>query len=164
MNIEQYRKVLIKRNTTHGASKTTLYGVWHGINNRCNNGNSQDYSRYGGRGIRCEWNSFQQFSFDMKRSYNLHVKRFGLKNTSIDRIDVNGNYSRNNCQWATWHEQSHNRRNNRKFTKNGETKTIAEWAEIAGMLRQALRYRLDHGLAIEEATELAISHANKYGD
>ncbi len=154
-------KRIAERNYRHGGAKTSLYRVWHGINNRCYNRNSQDYPRYGGRGIVVEWDSFEEFRSDMgvsyKKALEVHEK------TSIERVNVNGNYSKKNCCWATMKEQGQNRRTNRKFSLGKETRTIAGWAEIAGMSRQALRYRLDHGLPIKEAIRLPLNHANKYG-
>lgn len=104
----------IKRSMTHGK---TPRGNWHplymrfaGMKSRCYNKNSHKYRIYGARGIKVLWNSFEEFLVDMELDFWLHVSRFGAKNTSIDRIDVNDHYSKKNCRWATWKEQRNNQR------------------------------------------------------
>jgi len=71
--------------------------------NRCNNPKDQGYNYYGGRGIKvCEkWLQFTNFLIDMGEM---------PKDRSLDRIDVNGNYEKNNCRWATQSEQNYNKR------------------------------------------------------
>mgnify|MGYP001605568036 FL=1 len=83
---------------------------------RCNNPKNHKYPIYGARGIKCLWNKFEDFRDDMYESYLEHVKEFG-KNTSIDRIDVNGHYCKENCRWATAKEQSINVRRITTFPK-----------------------------------------------
>lgn len=102
---------------------------------RCNNPNVRDYANYGGRGIRvCEsWDSFASFLKDMGETY-----RDGL---TLDRIDCNGDYSRENCRWITIQEQQKNRRNTGLIEHLGEKKTLREWSHVLGIPHSTLMGR-----------------------
>jgi hypothetical protein len=82
------------------------YRSWRSMIQRCTNVELEDYKRYGGRGIRvCErWESFDSFLEDMGER---------PKGLTLDRINVNGNYEKENCRWATSKTQMRNRRNNK---------------------------------------------------
>ncbi len=101
--------------TTHGLSKKKdrLYNIWLGMKQRCYYVNGRSYKDYGGRGIRVcsRWkNSFENFYVDMKESHDKHLAIFGKDNTTLDRIDNNGNYEPSNCKWSTRSEQYFNSR------------------------------------------------------
>ena len=122
-----------ERFTTHGMRNTRFYNIYKDIPRRCKNRKRKGFQNYGGRGIKCLWQSFEEFKNDMYLSYQAHVDKFGEKNTTIDRIDNNGHYSKENCRWATWKEQMRNTRVNHLLTFNGKTLCIAEWADRIGI-------------------------------
>ena len=122
-----------------------IYSIWLDIKTRCCNINSKNYKNYGARGITvCDsWkNSFDNFYNDMYKSYQEHVDKFGEKQTTIDRIDVNGNYELDNCRWATLKEQANNKTNTLFVTYNSVTKSVGEWADITGIPITKLRRRI----------------------
>ena len=132
-------------------SKTKFWNVFNSIKHRCNNPNVLTYSYYGGRGIKCLWKSFEEFRDDMYESYQTHVKKFGRKQTTIERINNNGHYYKENCRWATHKEQGRNTRFNNLLTFNGQTKCLSEWAEESNITVQTLWQRLRLGWSIEKA-------------
>lgn len=86
-----------------------FYSIWTNLHARCSHPKASSYVYYGGRGIKCLWVSFPQFHADMYTSYLAHVQVHGLRRTSIDRIDNDGNYEKANCRWATPYGQNQNR-------------------------------------------------------
>ena len=101
------------------------------MKNRCLNSRHHAFADYGGRGITvCEkWLNFEGFLEDMG------VRPAGR---SLDRIDNNKGYSKENCKWATQKEQSNNKRNNHRITFMGKTQNITQWAEELGLNRNTL--------------------------
>lgn len=126
----------------HNMSRSRFYRIFNGIKIRCNNKKDTGYYRYGGRGIKCEWKDFMEFKKDMYKSYLYHIKKYGEKDTSIDRIDNNGNYCKENCRWATRKENINNISSNVKITFKGKTKNLGQWAEILNINYGSLRGRI----------------------
>lgn len=124
------RKLLPQYTTTHGKTNTRLYSVWRGIKDRCNNPNVEHYDRYGGRGIGVcdEWdNSFESFyEWAIGAGYNENLSG---KEQSIDRIDVNKNYSPDNCRWIAQKYQARNVEKTAYITENGKEIPVVEFCE-----------------------------------
>ena len=120
-----------ERLKTHGLRKHPLYTVWINIKGRCLNINDKAYKYYGGRGIKVcnEWReNFQKF-------YNWAIANGYQKHLTIERIDNNGNYTSENCTFATMVDQSHNTRTTKldweKVNKIREMKGTMFQREIA---------------------------------
>lgn len=133
----------------HGMWDTIFYKKWDAMHRRCNNKQMHNYHLYGGRGIKCLWKSFEDFRDDMYESYLEHRK--SNEYSSIDRIDNNGPYSKENCRWANRREQASNRRNNVYLTFQGETKTLTNWAEKFNIPKTTLWGRINRGIPLEKA-------------
>jgi len=130
--------------TKHGKSSTPIYKLWNEMRMRCNNKNNHAYGRYGGRGIKvCKrWDKFENFLEDMGDSYSRHLKKYGRKNTQIDRADNSGNYEFNNCKWVTAKEQQNNKRTNIVINYDGRSKTLSQWAKYLNIKYQTLWGRI----------------------
>lgn len=134
-----------KRRLLHGMTNTKEFFAWRGILSRCNNDKDEAYENYGGRGINVcnRWSEFNNFFEDMGYAPS--------KKHSIDRIDNNKGYCKENCRWATAIQQHRNKRNTTYITFNGETKTLCDWAAQYKLTQQALFYRMKRGWPIERA-------------
>lgn len=124
---------------THGQNGTRLYGVWKSIRQRCKNPSSSSYEDYGGRGIQicAEWDH------DFNLFYEWSLANGYQKGLTIDRIDNNGDYAPSNCRWTTLSVQGNNTRRNHFITYNGETLTVAQWAEKTGIKYHKLKDRIN---------------------
>lgn len=120
--------------------------VWTKIKKRCLVIKDKDYAHYGARGIEvCErWRqSFDNFYADMgARPSPKH---------SIDRIDNNGNYCKENCRWATHTEQMNNTRLSKFITIDGKTRTITQWCNHFDIDPKTIYRRVKRGLSYQEA-------------
>ena len=112
-----------------------IHSIWDGMKKRCYYKKSVAYHNYGGRGIAIcdEWlNDYYAFeSWALNNGY--------ADGLTIERIDNNGNYSPENCKWATRSEQCNNKRNNVLITYLGKTQTLTQWAIELGKLPSVLR-------------------------
>jgi hypothetical protein len=127
-----------------GGVKTKEYQSWTDMISRCYNPNVKKYPRYGGRGIKvCErWHLFSNFLADMGPCPP------GL---TLDRENNDGDYTPENCRWATQVEQQRNRSNNRYLTLNGESHCLKEWSELRNIPWKCLDHRKRSGWSDERA-------------
>lgn len=103
-------KIIIKQHGGKDGELKQFYSIWSNMRNRTTNQNYEKWHRYGGRGINSdEFKYFVDFYDSMYNSYKKHIEEFGEKNTTIERINSNGNYCTDNCAWATWNEQAKNK-------------------------------------------------------
>lgn len=102
-------------------SGTPTYYSWKNMLKRCLEPHNKHYEYYGGRGITVcdEWLSYDKFFADMGEKPD---------GRTLERIDNNGNYTPQNCRWATREEQDSNKRTNRHITYRGKTQTMEQWA------------------------------------
>lgn len=130
--------------TKHGMAYTSTYESWSSMLGRCNNPNDQSFRNYGERGISVceEWKDFRNFLSDMGAR---------PKGKTLDRKNVNGPYSPQNCRWATPLEQANNKRNTRLLTLNERTMSLADWARELGFTQQMLSQRILSGLTDYQA-------------
>ena len=138
-------------NKTHGMSETSEYSTWCEMKKRCFNANNKRYKDYGGKGVTvCDrWkNSFENFFADMGKKPS--------SDYSIDRIDNDGNYSAENCKWATPKEQANNRNSNRLITIACVTLTIAQWSKEMGFGYSVIGDRLKSGWSERDAVLIPV--------
>lgn len=138
------RELASIRMTKSGESRTRLYKIWNNMNLRCNKEKNKDYKDYGERGITVceEWKDFLQFKeWSINSGYQ--------ENLTIDRINVNGNYSPLNCKWSTRSEQSNNCRSCIFITRENKTKTITQWSKELGFKSGTILRRYHAGTPIE---------------
>lgn len=128
--------------------------VYWCMRQRCENHLHKSYKNYGGRGIKVcdEWldkeNSFNNF-------YEWAINNGYEEGLTLDRIDVNGNYSPENCKWSTWKEQQNNRRNNIYIKINNTTLTLQQWADKLNITRDKLLYYY------EQSYSICVNYINK---
>lgn len=130
-----------------------LKRVWGLMQMRCNDPKNYQYFRYGGRGIKIQWDSFASFMKDMMPTYN--------PNLTIERINNDGDYAKENCRWATHIEQSNNTRRNVFYQFNDEKVTLAQIARKYNINYKMLwkRVRL-YNLTIEESIKKGCKYAD----
>lgn len=115
----------VETNTYHGQVNTPGYRAYQNMIKRCYYTKGDKYKYYGGRGITVEplWlgsNGFINFISDMGQP---------LEGTSLDRIDVNGPYSKHNCRWASKTQQMRNTRSNHLIDLGQGSKCLTEICE-----------------------------------
>lgn len=124
----------------HGCEGTKIYRLWSYMKERCYSDKHKSYNHYGGRGIKVcdEW-------LDSKNFIDWAIQNGYKEGLTLDRIDVNKDYSPENCRFITNKEQQRNKRNSRYLEIEGQVKTVSEWAEICGLDRHTILFRLNKG-------------------
>lgn len=132
---ERKRRIMVERNTKHGAYGTRTYQTWRGMIERCTSKKHKNYDRYGGRGITfCErWREYQNFVDDMGERPD---------GRNLDRINNDGPYCKENCRWVTQSEQVSNTSRNVLLSYNGKLMTMKQWAAEIGIAYDTLRHRI----------------------
>ena len=142
------------KHITHSGSYTKEWHVWVQIKQRCYNHVSSEYKNYGGRGIKvCDrWKfSFENFLEDVGKCPD------GM---SIERINNNGDYTPENCEWATSHIQHRNMRTNVWVNFNGEQMVLEDAiTRLRGVItrRSFFAYRARHGISAQETVDHYLS-------
>lgn len=152
-------EMAIKTHTRHNMSHSRPYNIWAQMTERCTNKNNiKSFANYIARGITVcgEWKTFEGFWKDMQEGYSDEL--------TIDRINVNKGYSKENCRWATYEQQENNRRVNKFLSYNGETLTMSQWARKLNVNAYLIFQRVKRGKPIEEVlskTPLSYKYAPK---
>lgn len=129
---------------THRQTNSPTHNSWDHMLQRCLNPSNDRYESYGGRGITvCDrWRKYENFRDDMGER---------PKGTTLDRIDVNGNYEPGNCRWASHGEQSRNTRRSVFIEVYGERMILQDAAAKYGICPKSLGMRIKKGWSVERA-------------
>jgi len=123
----------------HGRSGTRIYDEYRDMLKRCRKG-YKNHDRYYDRGIRVceEWQPENNGLFNFLN----WAENNGYKSDlTLDRIDNDGDYSPDNCRWATRKQQANNRKTTIFIEIDGETKSLKEWCEYYNMPYNTVRKR-----------------------
>lgn len=140
----------IKYKQKHGLHKTKEYRAWQDMKDRCFNTNNKHYKDYGGRGITVsmEWLDFTTFISDMGKA--------PTKNHSLDRIDNNGMYCKENCRWADSKTQTRNTRRSKLYWFNNKLLCLNDISAAVGIHKSTIWHRVANlGMTIDEAIKLS---------
>lgn len=148
LNVEQRRMSSL----THGDSKKRLFKVWAQMIERCKPGLAQS-ENYGDRGIRVcrEWQNYECFrEWALVNGYR--------DDLTIERMDVDGDYSPSNCTWITRVRQVYNRRVTIRITLDGVTKCLSEWCREKGCNYHTSVCRYRKGWSVEHLFDPPVPH------
>ena len=131
-----------------GNPKWRAHVAWLHMKRRCDKPDMKDAKNYGDRGIVYDprWAKFENFIADMGDPPEGH---------SLDRIDVSGNYCKENCRWATRKQQNSNKRRHIYIEKDGRRQMMWQWAAELGLSLGTIRTRHARGWPDAEILSLA---------
>lgn len=142
---------VVKPHRNRSYSGQRLRSIWRAMLHRCKNTKDASYRNYGGRGISVcsEWedfNNFEKWAFD--NGYDINAK-FG--ELTLDRIDVNSNYSPDNCRFISIQQQQENRTNCKRIVGADGSfySTISACAKRYGLSPNTVKNRIAHGIPID---------------
>lgn len=116
-----------KHDPERGVWRTPEYRSFMGAKARCQNPNTRDYPEWGGRGIKFNFTSFQEFYAAVGPRPSKHY--------TLERVDNNGHYESGNVMWATWQQQANNRRNSLQALKTQMTQLRDENVRLRSLLK-----------------------------
>lgn len=145
-----------QRATIHGGYKSAEYAIYQGVLNRCRNEKVQSFPFYGGRGVTVcgRWQAGEGGS----TGFECFLADMGPRPSpghSIERDDPDGDYSPENCRWATGEEQANNKRNTRWVLYLGREMSVADAVRLAGSIvhRETAAHRIKCGWDVVTAVE-----------
>ena len=142
---------MVHFNFKHGLSYTKIRNVWNAMHQRCKNPKNKSFRNYGARGIGvCDrWNDVQAFVEDMG------VPAPGL---TLERVDNSKGYSKDNCRWATRHEQAKNTRKFRPVVLGGQELGFCAAANALGYDASTIHEHMTtRGITHQEAIDHYVS-------
>lgn len=130
---------------SHNKHNTKEYVAWCNMKARCNNPSHRQYKDYGGRGVKYDlaWGKFEGFL--------AAVGEAPSPDHTLDRIDVNGDYTTENIRWATRDVQARNTRVNVWVEIDGGVKCLYDWCEVYGISPASVYRRLAKGIDMRTA-------------
>lgn len=105
----------------HGDAHTHFYSKWEYMRGRVG---TEGYEHVT---VCARWDEYLNFKADMYDAYLEHVKEYGERNTTLDRLDNNVGYEPTNCRWATYSQQNSNRRPYTWSRKEKWHSAMREW-------------------------------------
>lgn len=138
---------------THGRTNSFVYRVWSSMCARCHTPSSSVWQHYGGRGVVvcAQWRGvggFAQFLRDVGEPPD--------EKHSIERLNVDGDYTPNNCAWISSKRQA---RNTRRTVRAPDGTAVVDLAEAAGLPHSTVIQRIQKlGWSLEEALSTPKTH------
>ena len=122
-------------NKKHGLHLSKVYSAWENMISRCKLGTAQNKINrlYQNRKVCERWEKFENFFSDMGHPPD------GL---SLDRIDNDLGYFKENCRWTDRHTQNRNKSTNIWLEHNGKRQVLKDWSREIGISMTAIAARM----------------------